>query len=148
MKFLTLLLISSLVTTSSAWLNNLDDAKKTAVQKHELILLNFSGSDWCGPCIRLKKEIFESNEFKNYADENLVLVNADFPRLKKNQPSKAQVKINEALAEQYNSKGKFPLTVLLSADGKVLKTWDGFPGVSAEEFTNDIKSISNGTTIK
>jgi thioredoxin-related protein len=140
--------LSALFTTSSSWLNNLDDAKKTALEKHELIILNFSGSDWCGPCIRLRKEIFESAAFKNYADENLVLVNADFPRLKKNQPSKAQVKINEALADQYNPKGKFPFTLLLSADGKVLKTWDGFPGVSSEEFTSDIKSISNGTTIK
>ena len=148
MKFLAILLFSSLLTPSSGWLNNLDDAKKTAAANHELILLNFSGSDWCGPCIRLRKEIFESTAFKNYADENLVLVNADFPRLKKNQPGKAQVKINEALADQYNSKGKFPLTLLLSADGKVLKTWDGFPDVSAEEFTSDIKSISNGTTNK
>jgi thioredoxin-related protein len=148
MKFLAILLFSSLLIPSYAWLNNLDDAKKTAAEKHELILLNFSGSDWCGPCIRLKKEIFESEAFKNYADGNLVLVNADFPRLKKNQPGKAQVKINEALADQYNSKGKFPFTLLLNAEGKVLKTWDGFPGVSAEEFTSDIKSISNGTTIK
>jgi thioredoxin-related protein len=144
MKFVTLVLFTSLLATSSGWLNNLDDAKKTATQKHELIILNFSGSDWCGPCIRLRKEIFESKEFKNYADENLVLVNADFPRLKKNQPDKEQIKRNEALADQYNPKGKFPFTLLLDADGKVLKTYDGFPGISAEEFTNDIKKFSNG----
>ncbi len=146
MKFLSLFILSSLFVTSATWLNNLDDAKKTAAIKHELILLNFSGSDWCGPCIRLKKEIFESAEFKNYADENLVLVNADFPRLKKNQPGKEQVKLNEALADQYNPKGKFPFTLLLDAEGKVLKTWEGFPGISAEDFTNEIKSISNATT--
>ncbi|MGG9964400.1 thioredoxin family protein [Ferruginibacter sp. SUN106] len=143
MKFITLLLFSSLFATSSGWLNNLEEAKKTATQKHELIVLNFSGSDWCGPCIRLRKEIFESAAFKTYAEANLVLVNADFPRLKKNQPDKDQVKRNEALADKYNPKGKFPLTLLLDADGKVLKTYDGFPGISAEEFTNEIKSFSN-----
>ncbi|GAB2822086.1 thioredoxin family protein [Ferruginibacter profundus] len=143
MKFVTLLLCSSLFATSSGWLNNLEDAKKTATQNHELILLNFSGSDWCGPCIRLRKEIFESTEFKNYADANLVLVNADFPRLKKNQQDKEQVKRNEALADKYNPKGKFPFTLLLDAGGKVLKTYDGFPGISATEFTNDIKSFTN-----
>lgn len=143
MKFLTLLLFCSLFATSSGWINNFDDAKKTATQKHELIVLNFSGSDWCGPCMRLRKEIFESNDFKTYAEDNLVFVNADFPRMKKNQLSKEQVKINEALADKYNSKGKFPLTLLLNADGKVLKTWDGFPGGTAEDFTNDIKAISN-----
>lgn len=143
MKLITLLLFSTLFTTSFNWLNNLDDAKKTAAQKHELIILNFSGSDWCGPCIRLRKEIFESDAFKTYANDNLVLVNADFPRLKKNQPGKEQVKINEKLADQYNPKGKFPLTLVLDAEGKVLKTYDGFPGVSAEEFTNEIKAFSN-----
>ena len=143
MKLITLLLFSTFFTTSFNWLNNLDDAKKTAAQKHELIILNFSGSDWCGPCIRLRKEIFESDAFKTYANDNLVLVNADFPRLKKNQPSKEQVKINEKLADQYNPKGKFPLTLVLDAEGKVLKTYDGFPGVSAEEFTNEIKAFSN-----
>ena len=143
MKFITCILLSSLLATSSSWLNNLDDAKKAAAQKHELILLNFSGSDWCGPCMRLKEEIFESPAFKTYAADNLILVNADFPRLKKNQLSKEQVKRNEALADQYNPTGKFPFTLLLNADGKVLKTYDGFPGISAEEFTNAIKALSN-----
>ena len=143
MKFIVSILLSSLLATSSGWLNNMEDAKKDATQKHELILLNFSGSDWCGPCMRLKAEIFESPVFKTYAADNLILVNADFPRLKKNQLSKEQVKRNEALADQYNPTGKFPFTLLLNADGKVLKTYDGFPGVSAEEFTNAIKALSN-----
>ena len=145
MKFIMCLLFSSVFATSSNWLNNIDDAKKAATQKHELIVLNFSGSDWCGPCIRLRTEIFESAEFKAYAENNLVLVNADFPRLKKNQLSKDQVKRNESLADQYNPKGKFPLTLILNADGKVLKTYDGFPGITAEEFVDEIKSVANDT---
>src|SRR6185295_9772586 len=109
----------------------------------KLILLNFSGSDWCGPCIRLRKEIFESVLFKNLADNNLVLVNADFPRLKKNQLSKDQQKKNDKLADKYNPQGIFPYTVLLSSDAIIIKTWDGFPNETAEEFTRQLNDLVN-----
>ena len=92
----------------------MDEAKMLAQKEHKHILLNFSGSDWCGPCIRLHKEIFDSEAFQQFAETNLVLVNADFPRLKKNQLSASQQKINDAIADQYNSKGIFPFTVLLN----------------------------------
>ena len=108
--------------------------------ENKFILLNFSGSDWCGPCIRLHKEIFDSEVFTKYADEKLVLVNADFPRLKKNMLSKEQQKQNDALADKYNNDGAFPLNVLLNADGKVIKKWDGYPSSTPEEFTNDVKA--------
>ncbi len=145
MKFLALLLLSSFMLPSSLWETNFEAAQKSAQKKHELIVLNFSGSDWCGPCIRLHKEIFDSDDFKNYAADHLILVNADFPRLKKNQLSKEQVKQNEALADKYNPKGKFPFTLLLDADGKVLKTFDGFPGISAAEFTEQIKAFAHAS---
>lgn len=116
-------------------------AKKEAVQEHKLILINFSGSDWCGPCIRLRKEILESQTFENYAAGHLILVRADFPRQKKNQLSKEQVKLNEALADKYNAEGKFPFTLLVDENGKILKIWDGFPGVSPEEFVSQISSV-------
>ena len=75
------------------------------------------------------------------ARENLVLVNADFPRKKKNQLSDLQVKRNEALAEKYNKEGAFPYTLLLNADGKVLKTWKGKPAVPVEKWTQEIKAL-------
>ncbi len=71
----------------------------------------------------------------------MVLVNADFPRKKKNIPSDEIVKRNEALAEKYNKEGSFPLTLLLNADGKVIKSWRGKPEVSVEEWTKEIKNI-------
>src|ERR1700761_4682965 len=109
------------------WLGNFDDAKVEAAKDHKLILINFSGSDWCGPCIRERKEILETTPFETYAANHLVLVRADFPRQKKNQLSKEQQKLNDALADQYNADGKFPYTLLVDEHGKVLKTWDGFP---------------------
>jgi thioredoxin-related protein len=130
------LLISAMMlfTANVTWLGDFSEAKKEAAQNHKLILINFSGSDWCGPCIRLRKEIFESDAFVNYAAGHLVLVRADFPRQKKNQPSKEQVKLNEALADQYNSDGKFPFTLLVDENGKVLRSWDGFPDETPEQF--------------
>jgi uncharacterized protein YyaL (SSP411 family) len=123
------------------WEPDFNNAKKIAKEKHELILLNFSGSDWCGPCIVTRKEYFESQVFTDMANENLVLVNADFPRKKKNIGTAEQVQRNEALAEIYNKEGSFPLTLLLDADGKVIKTWHGKPETSPEQWTAEIKAI-------
>ena len=123
------------------WHNNLEEAEKIAQKEHKFILLNFSGSDWCGPCIRMKKEIFESEVFKNMADTELVLVNADFPRNKKNQLSASQQKINDEMADKYNNQGKFPYTLLLDPNGRVLQAWDGFPNESPESFTMDVRNV-------
>lgn len=109
-------------------------AKEEAKAAQKFILLNFSGSDWCLPCIQMEKEIFEKETFHQFAEAKLVWLNADFPRGKKLQPAKEQVKENEALAEQYNTAGTFPLTLLLDGNGKVVKEWAGKPNLSAEQF--------------
>ena len=143
MRLFSFLLAGILFTTFSGWETDFEIAKNKAQTEHKLILLNFSGSDWCGPCIRLHSEIFENSSFKTFADNNLVLINADFPRLKKNQLSKDQQKKNEKLADKYNPEGSFPYTVLLDAEGKVLKAWNGFPNSTAEEFTGQINGFRN-----
>jgi thioredoxin-related protein len=120
------------------WHHNFKEALQIAKDEHKYILLNFSGSDWCGPCIRMHKEFFGTAAFQKYAEAELVLVNADFPRLKKNQLSNEQQKINDAIADKYNSKGSFPLTVLINANGKVVKEWDGLPKATSEEFIIDV----------
>ena len=123
------------------WEPNFEQAKKLAKEKNELILLNFSGSDWCVPCIGLRKEFLESEVFAEFSSKNLILVNADFPRRKKNEVSSEQNKRNEALAEQYNKNGVFPLTLLLNSEGKVLKKWEGKPKVSVEKWIEEIQII-------
>lgn len=145
MKFTAVILTAFLFSfTLPHWENNFEQAKQTATTEHKYILLNFSGSDWCGPCIKMHKEILESDVFTKYADEHLILVNADFPRQKKNQLTKEQQKQNDALADRYNSNGSFPLTLLLTAEGKIVKSWDGFPKETADEFTNEVKLAING----
>lgn len=126
---------------AAQWGNDFEKAKDQASKEQKLILLNFSGSDWCGPCIRLKKDIFASETFGQFAAARLVLVNADFPRAKKNQLPAAQQSHNDKLAEQYNAKGSFPMTLLLSADGRVIKSWEGYPNMDAEGFVSQLKQL-------
>ncbi|QXU44243.1 thioredoxin family protein [Pedobacter sp. D749] len=140
MKLLFVALLG-LFSIPLSWMGNFTEAQKQAKITHKQILINFSGSDWCGPCIRLRKEILESESFEKYAASNLLLVRADFPRQKKNQLSKEQIKLNESLAEVYNKDGKFPFTVLVDENGKVLKSWDGFPDESPQAFVSEIDKL-------
>ena len=124
--------------------SRLENAKKTASEKNELILLNFSGSDWCIPCIKLHKNIIETDEFKKLETENVVVyINADFPRNKKNQLSAELKKENASLADQYNQKGLFPYTILLNSEGEILKSWEGLPSENALAFSKEIRDIKD-----
>src|SRR5665213_2163422 len=124
------------------WTTNMNAAKETAKNEKKYILLNFSGSDWCIPCMKLEQDIFNSNDFIKYANDNLVLVNADFPRKSKNQLSKEQQKLNDALADKYNPQGSFPFTLLLDADGNKIKIWDGYYKDGPQAFIAEIKEIT------
>lgn len=124
--------------------SRLENAKKQATENNELILLNFSGSDWCIPCIKLHKNIIETEDFKKLETENVIVyINADFPRNKKNQLSPDLKKENASLADQYNPKGLFPYTLLLSPEGKILKSWEGLPSENALAFSKEIRDIKD-----
>ena len=140
MKAVSLFLLSAFFISVTDWGTDFEKAMQTAKEENKYILLNFSGSDWCGPCIRLHKEIFENEAFKIMADASLVLINADFPRMKKNQLSKELQKQNDHLADLYNADGVFPVTLLLTPDGKVIEKWLGYPPLSPEEFVGQIKA--------
>jgi thioredoxin-related protein len=142
MKLLTVFLSLFLIIRIT-WSGDFSAAQKQAMHEHKLIIINFSGSDWCGPCIRLRKEILESAAFEDYAAQHLILVRADFPRQKKNQLSKEQIKLNEELADKYNRDGKFPYTILVDESGKVLKVWDGFPNETADQFVSQVSAQVN-----
>ena len=126
--------------SGQGWHTNMEEAQALAVKEHRHILLNFSGSDWCGPCILLRKDILDQPAFMQLADTTLILVNADFPRQKRNQLTPEQQRLNDQLADRYNSRGQFPLTLLLTAEGKVLRQWEGNPGVSPELFCGEVKA--------
>jgi len=134
--FFVLILING-----KAHANKLDLAEQKAKTEHKFILLNFSGSDWCGPCIRMHKEILENEEFQKYSNSSLVYLNADFPRMKKHQFAAEIQKENEELAEKFNSEGTFPLTVLLDSNGKVIHKWEGFYANGPVLFTEEVKKL-------
>jgi thioredoxin-related protein len=145
MKLLSLLLITAVFNTTTVWETDFTKAQQKAQTEHKYILLNFSGSDWCIPCIKMHKEVFESPAFASFADSSLVLVNADFPRLKKHSLPKEQQKKNDALADKYDPQGSFPYTVLLNDQGKVMKAWEGYPNLTPDQFTSQIKSAINAS---
>jgi thioredoxin-related protein len=98
-----------------AWETNFKKAQELAKTGNKLVLLDFTGSDWCGWCMKLKQEVFSQPEFKNYATKNLVLVEVDFPRAKEQAVSVRMQ--NEELASQYGIQG-FPTIIVLSGHGK------------------------------
>ena len=104
--------------SSGVWLTDFDQAFEIAKQENKKLLLNFTGSDWCGWCIRLDKEVFSKREFNDYARTNYVLVKLDFPR--SNSQPKAEAQQNKALAQKFGIRG-FPTIVVLNPSGKVYK---------------------------
>lgn len=137
-----LLVILSLFASLAAvaQTSKMEQALSAARTEHKQVLLTFSGSDWCIPCIRMEKEIFEKEDFQQYAKAHLVQLQADFPRLKKHQLAAELKKENEELAAKYNPKGVFPLTVLLDADGHVMKSWEGMAAASSGQLIQQIEA--------
>lgn len=97
------------------WHEEFAKAQELAKASKKPMLLDFTGSDWCGWCIKLKEEVFDEKEFQHYAAENLVLVELDFPRSKSQKDSIK--KQNEKLQQEYGVRG-FPTIILLDPEGK------------------------------
>ena len=123
-----LLIAFSFVATiahGSGWQTDYEQALATAKSANKCVLLNFTGSDWCGPCIQMEKAVFSKAAFLNYAKENLVLVEIDYPRRKV--LSAEVMKQNERLAEQYHiDQSGYPTVVLLNPDGTILGQLEGY----------------------
>jgi len=110
------------------WLTQLPQAQAKAKAEKKMVLLDFTGSDWCIWCVRLNQEIFSKPEFVEYARTNLVLVEVDFPR--KKQLSDQQQKANHALADKYGIQG-YPTLIILDSNGEKVGTMgymQGGPG--------------------
>jgi len=142
MKKLILLLFLATFSTafSQNWEANFTEAKAKAVKENKNILLVFSGSDWCAPCIKLDKNVWQSEAFAKASKESWIIYKADFPKKKGNQLSEELTNENKALAEKYNKAGNFPLVVLLDKNGKVLGM-ESFKNIPAEEYVQLIHSF-------
>ncbi len=114
---------------AGTWITDYQLALNYAEQLDRTVLINFTGSDWCQWCFRLRDEVFTLPEFKAYAKENLVLLTIDFPSKKKLPPAEAQA--NQALAEQYGIQG-YPTILLLNPQGKeIARTGYQYGGAAA-----------------
>ena len=125
---------------SVKWFNNIDSAKADAQMNNKIILMDFSGSDWCANCIRLEKTLFQTQEFTYYAIDKLTLLKLDFPSKKKNTLPKEQIEHNEKLAEKYNKQGVFPTVLFLDVDENVLGKLKQ-PQNSVDDYLKNINSI-------
>ncbi|CAM3853072.1 MULTISPECIES: thioredoxin family protein [Flavobacterium] len=128
------------ISFSQDWKYDFEQAKKVAVAEGKDILMVFSGSDWCAPCIRLDKNIWQSEAFIKESSEKWILVKVNFPRKKSNQLSDNQTAHNRALAEKYNNEGSFPLVVLLNSEGTIFGKM-GFKNVSPDEYIKMIYAL-------
>ena len=119
------LALASASAAELPWLTDLPKAQAQAKQDKKLVMLDFTGSDWCGWCIKLNKEVFSTPEFAEYAKKNVVLVEVDFPRAKKQ--SDEQKKANEALQQKYKIEG-YPTIIVLNSEGKQVGQLGYMPG--------------------
>jgi len=137
--FILLSLAMSTAAFSQDW-KNFEEAKTLAAKENKSILLVFSGSDWCAPCIKLDRSVWQSEDFKSEAKKEWILVKADFPKKKGHELPLALQEQNKALAEKYNKDGLFPLVVVLDKNGKATgKT--GFKNIAPKEYIALLHSL-------
>jgi protein disulfide-isomerase len=128
------------VSAKPGWLTSYEQAQKEAQANHKLLLMDFTGSDWCGWCIMLDKEIFSKPEFKEYANKNLVLLELDFPRGKK-MPAEITAQ-NERLLMKYGVQG-FPTVVVFDSEGKPLGAL-GYQAGGPQAFIAQLEKLRKG----
>lgn len=121
------------------WSEDYQASLAKAKTDNKVTLLDFTGSDWCGWCIKIDKEIFSQPEFQEYAAKNLELVELDFPR-KKTLPAHVQ-KQNEKLAKEYGIRG-FPTIVVLNSQGKKIGQLGYMPG-GPSAFIAELEKLKN-----
>jgi len=125
----------------SGWLNDYKKAQQEARASNKFLLLDFTGSDWCGWCKKFDKEILSQSQFQDYARENLVLVELDFPRTKPQSPELRRQ--NQELANQYQVQG-FPTIVVLNGDGQKLWQYDGYFPDGPAAFIAQLEKLRKG----
>jgi protein disulfide-isomerase len=112
---------ASLTLASELWTRDMEAAKTRAKAEEKPIFLYFTGSDWCGWCKKMEKEILTQKEFLDYAKENLILVELDYPRSPENKAkqSEAEREQNKALDKKFKIEG-YPTIYLVDAEGELL----------------------------
>jgi thioredoxin-related protein len=129
---------SPLSAAEDTWLTDLPKAMEQAKAQKKMVLLDFTGSDWCPPCKALHKNVLTSGEFSKFAKDNLVLVELDFPKSKAQTPELKAA--NQELSKKYAVRG-FPTIIVLDADGKELFKKVGYGGTPAAEYVAELAKL-------
>lgn len=141
-KLLLLLTVTFAALTLSAadaeWLTDFPKAQAKAKAEKKFVFLDFTGSDWCPPCKSLHNTVLTSAEFTQFAKENLVLVEVDFPRAKKQ--SAVLKAANAKLSEKFNIEG-YPTVIVLDANGKEVFKEVGFGGTPAKDYVAKLAKL-------
>jgi protein disulfide-isomerase len=143
MKKIVLSLIAGLAflnvsAAEAQWLTDFAKAQEVAKAEKKAILLDFTGSDWCPPCIALHKNVFDTKEFAQFAKDNLVLVELDFPRRK--QLPADQKAANDKLLKKFEVDA-FPTIIVLDSAGKELKRDRGYDGSAAKDYIAKLQAV-------
>jgi protein disulfide-isomerase len=127
-----------LLASDDAWKTDLPKAMEQAKTEKKMVLLDFTGSDWCPPCKNLHKTVLTSEEFSKFAKDNLVLVELDFPKSK---PQSEELKAaNKELSKKYAIRG-YPTIIVLDAEGKELFRKVGYSGTPAGEYVAELAKL-------
>lgn len=141
-KLLSILCVTCLGLVSGlfageGWMTDFEAAQAKAKAENKPLLIDFTGSDWCGWCIRLDEEVFSQPAFSQYAADELILVEIDFPR-RKSQPAELKEQ-NQALMQKYGIRG-YPTILVLSPEGELIEK-TGYRRGGAEAYVAHIKEI-------
>jgi thioredoxin-related protein len=143
-KLLITLLAATLfwqVNAADTWLTDLPKAQEQAKAENKIVLMDFTGSDWCPWCIKFKKDVLDNQKFLDYAATNVVLVEVDFPHQK--EQSADLKKANAALNDKYKIEG-YPTLVALDKDGKEIGRQEGYEEGGPKAFIAKLEKFKNG----
>lgn len=129
---------AAFAVNAAEWLTDLPKAISLAKADKKMVLMDFTGSDWCPPCKALHDKVFTSKEFEGYATTNLVLVVVDFPQAK---PQTEELKkANQELHDKYKVEG-FPTVIVLDSDGSQISKQLGYEDESPKEYIARIEKL-------
>lgn len=122
------------VTSSLNWLTNLEEAQKQSKATNKPILVYFTGSDWCAPCVALKSDFFESDDFATYSND-FILVMIDYPR-RVDIVSETQLAYNKKVIAKYNESKTFPKILIMDKNGKEKDKLSGYSSFNGYKDTS------------
>lgn len=135
-----LLLTTGVYSMAQTVNHDIQQSFQQAQTENKYVLMVFSGSDWCKPCMQLKQKILTQDDFVKYSSANFLLHEVDFPYKRKNRLPKAQQQHNDALAEQYNPEGIFPKVLLFNDEKELLGEIDYEEYMTTDQFINQLNA--------